>query len=184
MYGTKHSIKWLQALVIFNSGIIDNKIKTIKINLFKVMIKNFLQKYSDAGLLFIRFGIGIPFVFVYGIMKIEGGPEMWQMVGSAMSNIKINFGHVFFGFLAAASEFFGGILILLGLFTRIAAAFLAFTMLMAFIAHTSAMDPWHMAMHPMELFGVFMGLIFTGAGKYSLDNIIFNRNKKNTSDNN
>ena len=70
------------------------------------MIRNFLEKYSDAGLLFIRIGIGIPFVFVYGIMKIEGGPEMWQMIGAAMSNIKINFGHVFFGFLAAASEFF------------------------------------------------------------------------------
>ena len=70
------------------------------------MVKNFLLKYADAGILFIRIGIGIPFVFVYGIMKIEGGPEMWQMVGSAMANIKINFGHVFFGFLASASEFF------------------------------------------------------------------------------
>lgn len=139
------------------------------------MIKNFLQKYSDAGLLFIRIGIGIPFVFVYGIMKIEGGPEMWQMIGGAMSNIKINFGHVYFGFLASASEFFGGILILLGLFTRTASAFLAFTMLMAFIAHLSMLDPWHVAMHPMELFGVFMGLLFTGAGKYSLDNIFFNK---------
>ncbi|NOS83608.1 MAG: DoxX family protein [Ignavibacteria bacterium] len=148
------------------------------------MIKNFLHKYSDAGILFIRIGIGIPFVFVYGIMKIDGGPEMWQMVGSAMSNIKINFGHVFWGFLASASEFFGGILILLGLFTRTAAAFLAFTMLMAFITHLSMLDPWHMAMHPMELFGVFMGLIFIGSGKYSLDNILFKRNKQTTSSNN
>lgn len=139
------------------------------------MIRNFLEKYSDAGLLFIRIGIGIPFVFVYGIMKIEGGPEMWQMIGAAMSNIKINFGHVFFGFLAAASEFFGGILILLDLFTRTAAAFMAFTMLMVFITHLSMLDPWHVAMHPMELFGVFMGLLFTGAGKYSLDNIFFNK---------
>jgi putative oxidoreductase len=148
------------------------------------MIKNFLHKYSDAGILFMRIGIGIPFVFVYGIMKIEGGPDMWQMIGGAMANIKINFAPVFWGFLASASEFFGGILILLGLFTRTAAAFLAFTMLMAFIAHTSAMDPWHMAMHPMELFGVFMGLIFIGAGKYSLDNIFFKKNKQTTSSNN
>lgn len=143
------------------------------------MFRNFLQKYSDAGLLFIRIGIGIPFVFVYGIMKIEGGPEMWQMIGAAMSNIKINFGHVLFGFLAAASEFFGGILILLGLFTRTAAAFMAFTMLMAFITHLSMLDPWHVAMHPMELFGVFMGLLFAGAGKYSLDNILFNKKSSN-----
>ncbi|HMQ78446.1 MAG TPA: DoxX family protein [Ignavibacteria bacterium] len=145
------------------------------------MIKNFFQKYSDAGILFIRIGIGIPFVFVYGIMKIEGGPEMWQMVGSAMSNIKINFGYVFWGFLASASEFFGGIFLLLGLFTRMAAALMAFTMLMAFVTHLSMMDPWHVAVHPMELFGVFMGLVFIGAGRYSLDNILFRKNKQITS---
>ena len=143
------------------------------------MVKNFLNKYSDAGILFIRIGIGIPFAFVYGLMKIESGPEMWAMVGTAMSKLGINFGQVFWGFLASASEFFGGILILLGLFTRTAAAFMAFTMLMAFVTHLSALDPWHVAMHPMELFAVMMGLLFIGAGKYSLDNLFFSRNKAN-----
>jgi len=142
------------------------------------MIKNFLNKYRDFGILFIRIGIGIAFTFTYGIMKIEGGPDMWVMVGSAMSKIGITFGHVFFGFLASASEFFGGILLMLGLFTRTAAAFMAFTMLMASIAHLTALDPWHVVMHPMELFAVFMGLIFIGAGKYSLNYLFFERNKR------
>ncbi len=141
------------------------------------MIKNFLNKHSDAGILFIRIGIGIPFVFVYGLMKIEAGPEMWVMIGTAMSKLGINFGEVVWGFLASASEFFGGILILLGLFTRTAAAFMAFTMLMAFITHLSVLDPWATAVHPMELFAVMMGLLFIGAGKYSLDNLFFGRKK-------
>lgn len=141
------------------------------------MVKNFLIKYSDAGILFMRIGIGTAYVFVYGIMKIEAGPEMWVMIGSTMSKVGINFAHVFWGFMASASEFFGGILILLGLFTRTAAAFMAFTMLMAFMTHLSALDPWYIAIHPMELFSVLMGLIFIGAGKYSLDNLFFNRNK-------
>jgi putative oxidoreductase len=142
------------------------------------MVKNFLNKYSDAGLLFIRLGIGIAFTFTYGMMKIQAGPEMWVMVGSAMTKLGITFGHVFFGFLASASEFFGGILLILGLFTRWAAAFMAFTMLMAFITHLSALDPWHVAMHPMELFAVFMGLLFLGAGRFSLDHLFFKRKIK------
>jgi putative oxidoreductase len=142
------------------------------------MLKKFLNKYNDAGLLFIRIGVGISFTFTYGLMKIQGGIEMWGQIGEAMSNIGITFAPVFWGFLASASEFFGGILMLLGLFTRTAATFLAFTMLMAFVHHLKAMDPWAFAMHPMELFAVFMAMIFLGAGKYSLDHLIFSRNKE------
>jgi putative oxidoreductase len=148
------------------------------------MIKNFVSKYRDFGLLFIRISVGIAFAFTYGIMKIQGGPELWTMVGSSMTNVGITFGHTFFGFLASASEFFGGILLILGLFTRTASLFMAFTMLMASIAHLSMLDPWSKVMHPMELFGVFMGLVFLGAGKYSLNYLLFERKKKIQAENN
>lgn len=141
------------------------------------MLKKFLNKHRDVGLLFIRIGVGISFTFTYGLMKIQGGTEMWQQIGAAMSNVGITFAPVLWGFLASASEFFGGILMLLGLFTRTTAAFMAFTMLMAFVHHIKAMDPWAFAMHPMELFAVFMAMIFLGAGKYSLDHLLFKRNK-------
>lgn len=141
------------------------------------MIKNFVHKYRDIGILFIRLGIGIAFVFTYGLMKIQAGPELWTMLGGAMSKVGINFGHTYFGFLAASAEFFGGILLILGLFTRTTSLFMAFTMLMAFITHLSMLDPWSKAMHPMELFAVFMGLVFIGAGKYSLNYLIFERKK-------
>ncbi len=136
------------------------------------MIKNFLSKYSDAGILFIRIGIGFSFIFVHGWGKISGGPAMWEKIGSAMGNYGLSFAPTFWGFMASVSEFGGGILILLGLFTRPASAFMAFTMLTAFMVHTSKLDPWNKAIYPMEMFAVFMGLLFIGAGKYSIDALI------------
>jgi putative oxidoreductase len=136
------------------------------------MIKNFLNKYSDAGILFLRIGIGFAFIFVHGWGKIMGGPELWGKIGGSMANMGITFAPVFWGFMASISEFGGGILILLGLFTRPASAFMAFTMLTAFMMHTSKLDPWSKAIYPMEMFAVFMALLFIGAGKYSIDALI------------
>ena len=139
------------------------------------MISDFLNKYKDAGILFLRIGIGFAFIFTHGYGKISGGPELWEKIGGSMANVGITFAPVFWGFMAAASEFIGGILILLGLLTRPAAAFMAFTMLMAFVQHASKLDPWARAIHPVELFSVFMCLLFIGAGKFSLDALLFRK---------
>jgi len=136
------------------------------------MIKNFLDKYRDAGLLFIRLGIGFAFIFVHGWGKISGGPELWGKIGGSMANLGITFAPVFWGFMASISEFGGGILLVLGLFTRSTSAFMAFTMFVAFMQHTSKLDPWNRAIYPMEMFAVFMALIFLGAGKFSIDALI------------
>ena len=136
------------------------------------MIKNFLDKYRDAGLLFIRLGIGFAFIFVHGWGKISGGPELWGKIGGSMANLGITFAPVFWGFMASLAEFGGGILLVLGLFTRSTSAFMAFTMFVAFMQHTSKLDPWNRAIYPMEMFAVFMALIFLGAGKFSIDALI------------
>ena len=136
------------------------------------MITNFLNKYSDAGTLFLRIGIGFAFIFVHGWGKIFGGPELWAKLGGSMANLGITFAPTFWGFMAAAAEFGGGILILFGLFTRPAAAFMAFTMFVAFMMHSSKLDPWSKTIYPMEMFAVFMALLFIGAGKYSIDALI------------
>lgn len=139
------------------------------------MIKNFLVKQSDAGILILRLVIGLAFIFVHGWGKFFGGPEFWSKLGGAMSNFGITFAPVFWGFMAAFTEFAGAILISLGLFTRTASLFLAFTMFVAFIMHTSKHDPWMFSIYPLEMLSVFTALSFIGAGKYSLDYLLFSK---------
>ena len=139
------------------------------------MLTSFFNKHGDIGILFLRLFTGLGFVFVHGWGKIFGGPEMWTRLGVSMSNLGITFTPVFWGFMAAISEFGGGILILFGLFTRSASAFMAFTMIVAMVTHLSKLDPWNRVIYPVEMLGIFLCLIFLGAGKYSLDNLIFKK---------
>ena len=139
------------------------------------MLSKFFNNHGDIGILFLRLLTGLGFVFVHGEAKIFGGPELWAKIGNAMSNYGITFYPTFWGFMAGFSEFFGGILLLLGLFVRPAASFMAFTMVTAFVTHISRLDPWARAIYPVEMLGIFLCLIFVGAGKYSLDNLIFKK---------
>ena len=86
-----------------------------------------------------------------------------------MSNLGITFLPGFWGFMAGFSEFFGAILIILGLFFRPATFLLAFTMLVAMISHFVRLDPWSKVSVPMDLLILFMALFLIGPGKYSLD---------------
>jgi len=139
---------------------------------------NFLNKNRDFGLLLIRIGLGLAFIFVYGKMKITGGPDFWEKMGGSMSVIGISFAPVFWGFLNAFVEFGGGILLLLGLFTRTTSLFMAFNMFIAMMTHFAAHDPWFRPIHPIELLSVFLAMLFFGAGKYSLDYLLFEKRKK------
>jgi putative oxidoreductase len=123
--------------------------------------------------------VGISFFLVHGLPKIIGGPARWEKLGGAMGNIGVGFAPSFWGFMASASEFGGGLLILLGLFTRSASAFMAFTMFVAMMTHLSRMDPWGTVFHPIELLTVFIALLFIGPGKYSLDGLIAKSKKQN-----
>jgi len=138
-------------------------------------MKNFLSKNSDIGILVLRLGLGTAYLFVHGWGKIMQGPELWAKIGTSMSNLGINQLHVFWGFMASIAEFGGGILLILGLFTRSASSFMAFTMLVAAVQHFSKLDPWNRVIYPIEMFSAFVLLIFIGAGKYSLDNLLFKR---------
>lgn len=124
------------------------------------------------GWLILRFGIGIS-IFLHGLPKITGGVETWSMIGSTMSNFGINFGHTFWGFLAAFAESVGGILFALGLFFRPAALMLAGTMFVALFTHLSSGDNFMVYGHALDLLIVFAGSILIGSGKYSIDTKVF-----------
>ncbi len=126
-----------------------------------------MKNNKDFGLLIIRVGIGLMFM-LHGYPKLTGGAEMWTQIGSAMSNVGINFGHTIFGGLAAIAEFGGGLCILLGIFYRPALCSLLFTMIIAAVMHISAGDGIMGASHAIESAIVFVGLFVAGAGSYTL----------------
>jgi putative oxidoreductase len=127
----------------------------------------------DGGLLLLRLVIGTSMALFHGYAKIAGGPERWTRLGGAMQELGISFLPAFWGFMAAFSEFFGSILLALGLFFRPTAALLAITMLVAVVRHLNipAGEPgsgWSGASHALELLGVYVALFLTGPGRYSL----------------
>jgi putative oxidoreductase len=127
---------------------------------------NFLDRYRDWGLLFLRVGLGIAFLF-HGVPKILGGPEKWAgLGGAAMGAMGISFAPTLWGLMAALSESVGGILLILGLFFRPACFFLAITMAVAFNMHFQAGDPFNVFSHSLEDGIVFLALILIGPGKF------------------
>ena len=140
------------------------------------MIRNFLESKRDVGILILRLGTGISFLFIHGWNKFFGGPEKWAKIGKAMPTFGLEFLSVFWGFMAAISEFGGGLFLILGLFTRTTSSFMAFTMIVAFSKHLANLDPWSRVFYPVEMLSIFLALIFIGAGKYSLDALLFKKN--------
>jgi putative oxidoreductase len=128
------------------------------------MILTNLSKYSDFGLLFLRVGLGVAFM-AHGLPKLSGGAETWEKLGS---NVGLPM-PVVFGFLAALSEFVGGLMLIAGAYFRVAVILLIGTMAGALLFHLKAGDGFLKYSHALESLIVFIGLLFVGPGKYSVD---------------
>ncbi len=79
-------------------------------------------------------------------------------------------------YIGKAAELLAGVLLMLGLFTRLAALILIFAMLyIAFFVSEGRI--WYEEQHPFlfVLFGIVF--FFTGGGKWSLDYFFFGSNK-------
>jgi putative oxidoreductase len=72
------------------------------------------------------------------------------------------------GYVSALAEFVGGLLILLGLFTRFAAFMIACDMLTALLLVTRH-HGYAGSEYTLSLFGIAVMLLFTGAGVLALD---------------
>ena len=122
----------------------------------------------DTALLVLRIGIGIMFIF-HGYPKIIGGVEKWSGLGAyGMGSIGIHFAPVFWGFIAAFSEFIGGIMIVLGIYTRFFSTLLFSTMFIASCSHLSSGDGIMGASHAIECAIIFLFLMLSGSGKYGI----------------
>ena len=120
----------------------------------------------DLGLLLFRFFIGAAMAFGHGLGKLPPSEQLIQGVqgmGFPMPEL--------FAWAASLSEFLGGVLIVLGLFTRYSSLFLGFTMAVAaFVVHSA--DPFKVKEMALLYLAACVLLILSGAGKYSLDRLI------------
>jgi putative oxidoreductase len=126
----------------------------------------------DLGLLLLRIGVGAMFT-LHGYPKLFGGPEAWAQIGGVMKLVGLDFAPAFWGFLAAVAETLGGQLLALGLCFRATCVLLLGTMIMATIMHVSSGDGFNGYSHALEAAFVFLGLLFSGPGRYSLDQLLF-----------
>ena len=127
----------------------------------------------DCGLLIIRLGLGICFIF-HGWHKLKKGPDFWTILGQSahMPQPKI------MGFIGTMIEFGGGILLAAGLFTKPAALLLFLQMCVAvFLVHMRMSPPMNSFeqgySHALEDGFVFLGLLFLDGGKFSVDRKLF-----------
>ncbi len=137
------------------------------------MLLKFLGKYRDAGLLFLRIGIGLCFV-IHGITKFSGGVDDLAKVGKAMALLGAPGSAGMWGAIAAATEAFGGALLILGLAYRPICILLAFTMMMAtahlyFNAKMRRLSDFPVVSHPLKMAIIFVGLATIGPGRFSID---------------
>lgn len=139
---------------------------------------NSTNTFRDLGILLLRIGVGLIFIFVHGIGKISGGPAMWEQLGGAMSNFGITFAPVFWGFMSAFTEFFVPMFLIIGLFYRPAALLLAFNMIVASSVHFIKLDPWSKIAYPLLLVILFISLFMIGPGRYSVDAYLKRRKLK------
>jgi putative oxidoreductase len=133
-------------------------------------------RFASAALLFLRLVAGIAFVF-HGSGKIQN-PFDWVPSQAPISIPS------FFQFLAAISEFGGGIGWILGLLTPLASLGIGCTMAVAVYFHSIVMgDPFvnmtgGSSYEPALVFlGISILFLALGPGRFSLDQKIFGERK-------
>jgi putative oxidoreductase len=134
------------------------------------MTLGFLGRYREVGLLILRVGIGA--IFLKTGWPLISDPDKWQGLGSALSSVGFTPSPAvakIFGFLAALSQFGGGICLILGFFFRPACILMAGTMAVALAMHLNIGDPFPKFLPSLESLIVFVSLMFIGPGKISIE---------------
>ena len=131
---------------------------------------------KNLGLSIIRIGIGLVFIR-FGFEKLMAGPEMWHTLGCMAQYVGISFWPTLWGFLAGCAEFFGGIMLVVGFWTRLASVAIALVMLVATTMHYRVGDPWMKLSLPLSLLFVMIGLLIAGGGSFSVDSYIHRKNQ-------
>jgi len=129
-------------------------------------------RYSEWAPTFLRLAIGIIFM-AHGRMKLFGGLDrvenMLASMGFPLPGV--------FAIILAGTEFFGGIFLLLGLFTRYAAALIVIVMAVAILkVHLPhGLTGQGGYEFPLSLLVGAMALMLLGPGKASVEKTLLKR---------
>lgn len=133
---------------------------------------NFLGKFDFIGLLLLRIGCGVTIGF-YGLPNFMGGPDVWKEIGRTIqilnpTNLNPNI-YLVLGLISAMTQVFGGLALVIGLFTRVSA--LLITIVISF-AITAMIQESEVLLHVIiagQLAFATLSLAFVGPGRLSLD---------------
>ncbi len=139
------------------------------------LLNRVLGTDNSSAALALRIPVGIIFA-AHGAQKLFGwfGGYGLEGTGQFFGSIGLNPGYLM-ALLAGAAEFFGGLALVVGLLVRPAAAALAFAMLIAiFAVHVGNgffLDKGGYE-YALALFAASLSLLFSGAGRLSIDRAI------------
>lgn len=130
-----------------------------------ILLKN-LFRYQDQGLLFYRIVFGLS-MMAHGYFKFAGGEQMLTGVGSMLGVFGITGGYYMLGVMAASAELIGGLLVILGLATRLGTLMIVGTLFVATVLELGhGFFKWD---YPSQMmFGAIM-LFIAGPGRFSFD---------------
>lgn len=120
----------------------------------------------DLGLLVLRVFIGLTMTLSHGLGKVPPSEKLIERV------VELGFPlPVIFAWSAGLAELVGGVLIALGLYTRFASSFVAFTMIVAaFGVHAN--DPFQKQELSLVYLACCILFMLSGAGSLSLDRFL------------
>lgn len=133
--------------------------------MLKLLHLSFLPKSASFGLLILRLSVGLSMLLLHGrgkLMNFSATAEKFPALFGMSSTVNAG--------LAVFAEVFCSALLILGLFTRFAALMLAITMSTAFfMVHKMALTGEHSGELALVYLFAYVTLLFTGAGKFSID---------------
>ena len=133
------------------------------------MILSFLNKYREGGILLLRVAVGLMLVCA-GFPVVAEGAGRWHTAAPVVTQLFHVTSHLtFWGAVVAFSELICGVLMIIGLLTRVACLVVAVGITCETIGHLRHHPTLNMTAMMVAHALLIYALLLIGPGKYSVD---------------